>query len=258
MIQVYACYGMSFYLNALLRMGFEPYLDPSKPALFLGTYTQNDVNAMVAHKGPGYVLWNGSDAIHLSRHPDWQAALKGLPFYHAAHHDGLATEVTNLIDRPVEVSPTFFHEPKDYPPSFVASKPAHFFMCTHAGRHLEYGVDAALEAFDKLPKDFHLNVYGDPPTLKSLPKNVTIRGRYPESVMDLQTKAMHGALRLNRHDGTSQIVIKSILWGQWPVITTNWDLVQSLIMDRGMMSTPNLEVIPRLNAFLDRIRRDHE
>lgn len=257
MIQVYGCRGMSFYTQALERMGFAPYSDPDLPVLFLGTYTQNDVNAMAAHRGPGYVLWNGTDVIHLSRHPEWQAVLRGLPFGHAAHHPDLAHEAMLLTGKPTEVSPTFFHEPADYPRCFVHSKPAHFFMSTHAGRHEEYGIDAAMEVFDKLPKDFHLDVYGDPPALKAIPRNVTIRGRYPETVMDLQTKNMQGAIRLNRHDGTSQIVIKSTLWGQWPIVTTNRDLLPSLVMDRGMMTEANTEVIPRLNAFLDRIRREH-
>jgi len=255
MIQVYGCYGMSFYTKALEKMGFKPYGDLDAPTMFLGTYTENDVRAMVEHRGPRYIFWNGSDAIHLARHPGWQDILRGLPATHAAHHDAMATEVANLIDKPVEVSPTFFHETKDYPVSFVPSKPAHFFMSAHAGRHIEYGIDVAMEVFDTLPKDFHLDVYGDPPSIATKPRNVTIRGRYPESVMDLQTKNMHGALRLNKHDGTSQIVIKSILWGQWPVVTTDYAMVPHLLTAAAEQRVPNTETIPRLNVFIDRLRR---
>jgi hypothetical protein len=35
--------------------------------------------------------------------------------------------------------------------------------------------------------------------------------------MNKQIQGMTGALRLTKHDGFSEILAKSLLWGQWPV-----------------------------------------
>ena len=257
MIQVYACQGMKFYRDALIKMGFKPYLYPDKPALFLGTYNSDDVVQMLLHNGPGYVFWNGTDALHLKNHPEWSKVLRDLPHVHAAHHQGLADEVHSILGHKVEVSPTLFREPADFPVCFKRTEPVRFYMNTHAGRHEEYGVLAAMDIFGSIPgKDIELCVYGDRPPYTP-PNNVHFMGRYPESIMDTQTSQMQGALRLNKHDGTSQIVIKSLLWGQWPVVTKWPTEALSKLLDYSTMNVPNRSYIPGLNAFIDRLRREH-
>lgn len=258
MIQVYSCDGMGFYRDALLRMGFEQYRNPSSPALFLGTYFKSDVDTMARHRGPGYVFWNGADAVHLGKNPEWVRVLRGLPLGHATHHDGLADEVGALLDVPVEVSPTLFRDPMDYPIMFVPSVPRDYFMNTHEGRHAEYGVPEALALFETLdPSGFRLFIFGDRPAM-SRPENVQYCGRWPETAMDRACSMMHGALRLNEHDGTSQIVLKSRLWGQWPVVHRRHEpgLRERLLESSGHLVASTRDGLV-LNTFIDAIRRNH-
>ena len=258
MVQAYSCEGMGFYRDALLRMGFEKYRDPSSPALFLGTYFKSDVDTMARHRGPGYVFWNGTDAVHLGKNPEWVRVLKGLPLRHATHHDGLADEVGALLDVPVEVSPTLFNDPMGYHVLFKYSVPHCYFMNTHGMRSHEYGVPEAIEAFSALDPDlFRLYIFGHRPSYPR-PGNVEYRGLWPEKVMDRACSAMQGALRLNEHDGTSQIVIKSRLWGQWPVVHRRHEpgLRERLLESSGHLVASTRDGLV-LNTFIDAIRRNH-
>ena len=48
-------------------------------------------------------------------------------------------------------------------------------------------------------------------------ENIFVHGRVSKEQMNEEIKEMQGALRLTEFDGASEILVKSILWGQWPV-----------------------------------------
>ena len=73
--------------------------------------------------------------------------------------------------------------------------------------------------------------------------NVIVRGRVDKEVMNAEIKHMQGALRLNEHDGFSEIIAKSVLWGQWPVSAIEYPYMLkpeniSRILDK---KKPNIE-----------------
>ncbi len=61
--------------------------------------------------------------------------------------------------------------------------------------------------------DFYL--YGD--TWESAHDNVIVKGRVPIEQMNEEVKGMQAGLRLNTMDGFSEILAKSVLWGQYPI-----------------------------------------
>ena len=72
--------------------------------------------------------------------------------------------------------------------------------------------------------DIKFYLYGNTVPWKA-PKNVIVRGRLTQKEMDEEIKTMTGALRMVQFEGFSEILAKSILWGQKPisVIEYNYD-----------------------------------
>lgn len=59
----------------LESLELTPYVDSSAPCLFIGCYTQEDLDAILKHKGKVVVLWCGQDAI-TAIFMGWAAQLK--------------------------------------------------------------------------------------------------------------------------------------------------------------------------------------
>ena len=68
--------------------------------------------------------------------------------------------------------------------------------------------------------------------------NVFVHGKVPKEQMNEEIKHMQGGIRLLKHDGFSEIIAKSILWGQWPISAIPY----SYTVDKPMTkSEPNIE-----------------
>jgi hypothetical protein len=243
---------MSFYQGAAMKAwDLIDYRDPAAPTLFLGMYFKEDVLRLKEHKGPKYLFWNGSDVSRTLASPEWHEPIKASGAEHACHNKQLADELKTIgID--AEISPTLFAKPYRYELSYEHSSKPRVFMTAHPGRENEYGLYNAVELFRHLPGDLY--VYG----LKGVGRagNVHFRGWLPEEQWAQETSTMQGALRLNVHDGTSQIVIKAILRGQYAIVTKDlWEAYRAL----DALSTepyPSVETIPNLNGWIDRVLKE--
>jgi len=260
-MQVYSCEGMRFYRDRLIHwFGYQHYTDPTKPALFLGVYFDQDLRVFAAHTGKRYVFWNGYDVTFLGKHPEYWHEFQ-IRTEHGTHRLELASELHGYMHEtrpPIEISPTLFAPPKQYRQvKFRYQTPLRYYMNSHIGRETEYGIPWAVEVFRDL-QNHELHVFGDGNQPRSgAPHNVVFHGHVSEDEMDRRTAGMHGALRLNSHDGTSQIVLKSILMGQHPIVIAGQpaDLRAALEVNAKKTKAGDRRV-PGLNTFILRVRKE--
>jgi len=252
---VYACPGMKFYVDALKRhLMFMPY-DPKSAALFLGIYFRDDLDQLIAHEGPRYVFWNGSDVVRTVRSEGWHPMLRKVEAVHATHTQALADELAT-IGITATVSPTLFDRPSHYGRSWVmpGGHPK-VYMTTHGGRDEEYGVPQAIDLVRYT--NASLYIYGNE-GMSGRYGNVHFRGTVSEEVWKSETDSMHAALRLNAHDGMSQIVMKALLRGHYSIQTTNlWSAFKSL-RDLETEEYANPDKCPPLNLWLNSIMKENK
>lgn len=209
--EVYYCEGMKFYGERMMTLyGLKPFSGiTDKPVLFMGLYFEQDYEVYKKHEGKRYVYWNGSDVLRLLDKPEWQEILKEHPATHVCHNEQLRKELES-VGIVAGIKPLFFADINDYPVSFKPKDKLEVYINAHPGREDEYGVPTVHQLAKRLPSvDFY--VYGvegvDKPNLKYM-------GWIEEEKADELMSQHHILLRLNRHDGLSQLIIKAGLWGQ--------------------------------------------
>jgi hypothetical protein len=74
-----------------------------------------------------------------------------------------------------------------------------------------------LEKLAQENPDVEFHCYGNEKVFDVSSPNIIMHKRVSQKVMDNQTSKMQGALRLTDMDGFSEIIAKSLLWGQWPI-----------------------------------------
>ena len=72
-----------------------------------------------------------------------------------------------------------------------------------------------------------------------------MHGRVAQEVMNEEIKEMQGALRLTEMDGFSEILAKSILWGQWPVSLIKYSHILNILLHHYLqiIAVPVLYII---------------
>jgi glycosyltransferase involved in cell wall biosynthesis len=202
--------------RAIKNFGFERYdsfTDLYKPVLFLGLYNENDLAVFKEHRGRKAIFWNGSDVLWLKQNALWQATIKTFPnARHACHNQLLQTELAEMGLEAV-IAPIFFSCVEDYPVSFTPSVPLNVYLMAHEKVGSVYGVPIVEEIADQTT-GILFHVYG---VTKLNTQKILYHGTVPESQMDAEIKDYQVCLRLNKHDGFSQTLIKSILLGQYQI-----------------------------------------
>lgn len=213
---------------------YNPSIDKEKSLISFGCYGVRDLQAVIPHKGKKAILWCGSDIRHALNgywldgkgesklDPIRVGAWLGQTCDHYVENE-LEKIALASIGITATVIPSFLGNVDDYPVQKLDSKPR--FYTSVSGDDFElYGWDEIPGLAQRYPHiEFHL--YGNktlPPkpvdrfALQEL-NNIIIHGRVAQEQMDAETKTMTGALRLTRFDGFSEILCKSVLWGQAPV-----------------------------------------
>jgi len=211
--QCYYCSGMKFYGD---QIPLKPYASLKAPTLFLGLYFESDYQAFKIHQGKRVVFWNGSDVIRLCQNSKWADIVRKVDATHYCHNTQLKHE---LEDEGIDstVKPVFFGYKKDYKVCYKHSETPKVFMCSHPERDAEYGVNMMQEIAADM-KDIEFHVYG----VRGMgTDNVIFHGQVPEEKMDEEMKGYQGCLRMNKHDGVSQIVLKSEMMGLYPIVSYN-------------------------------------
>jgi len=116
------------------------------------------------------------------------------------------------------VVPSFLGKVHDYQISYKHSyKPKVYTSVSGNDFNLyEWPVIVKL-AFQYPDIEFHL--YGNTIAFTQSigPINFIVHGRVPKEQMNREVREMQGALRLLPFEGFSEILAKSVLWGQWPI-----------------------------------------
>lgn len=231
--------------------GTLPYTDDKTPTVFFGCYGLPDFYAIWRHKGERHVLWAGSDIRHL-RDNYWLEDGGGIRIDNKGMCEWLDKYCMNWCENEVEwhalkelgikskICPSFLGNVNDYKVSF---KQGNKVYASVSGDNFElYGWDKIERLAPEYPQiTFHL--YGNTGEWKTEHKNVIVHGRVPKEVMNAEIKEMQGGLRLVEFDGFSEILAKSILWGQYPVSLIRYPYMLSLkdLATLPDKSVPNLE-----------------
>lgn len=216
--EVYYCEGMKFYGERMMTLyGLKPFTgQEGKKVLFMGLYFEKDYETLKNYVGEKVVFWNGSDVSRLLDKREWQEVLKDVSARHFCHNEQLRKEL-ETVGIKAEVKPLFFADVNDYPISFKPKRELEVYVNAHPGREAEYGVPEVWQVARRLP-DVKFFVYGvegvDTDNLKYM-------GWVEEDEADRLMSQHHVCLRLNRHDGLSQLIIKAGLWGQYVVTVQN-------------------------------------
>lgn len=241
-----------------------------EPTVFMGLYSLPDFYALWRHKGRKAILWCGSDITRFKK-GYWLEEGGGISLLPGQLANWIAKYCESYVENEVEqkalagwgikakIIPSFLGNINDYEVSF---KPGNKVYTSVSGDEFElYGWYNILPLARENPEiEFHL--YGntkepfpankflnDLPGNETLkkpdyfgPKNVIIHGRVPKEQMNAEIKEMQGALRLTEFDGFSEILAKSILWGQHPISPfIKYDHILTNVGDILKMQTPNLE-----------------
>ena len=197
-----------------------------RPAVFFGLYGLPDFFALWRHPGKKYILWAGTDITHF-RNGYWLEEGGGIRLDPGPLAEWIQKNCESWVENEVErealeefgiiaqVCPSFLGDVKDYEITYHQNSRPQVYASVSGENFDEYGWKVIEEIAGKCAVDFHL--YGNHDEWKTEHHNVFVHGRVPKEVMNEEIKNMQAGLRLNVFDGFSEVLAKSVLWGQWPI-----------------------------------------
>ncbi len=228
---------------------YNPETDSEKPCVFFGCYSLKDLSVIQNHKGKRWILWCGSDIRHLIN-GYWLDDVGDIKTPPSVSAEWISKNCESWVENGVEkdallsvgiqskVCPSFLGNVDDYQIEFTSSERARLYTSVS-------GDDIKLYGWDKIPKlalenpHIEFNLYGNTKEWKSPQKNVIVHGRVSQEQMNTEIKKMTGALRLTEFDGFSEILAKSVLWGQYPV---------SIIEYPGILPLKEIGIVHRFST----------
>ena len=195
---------------------YNPQEDQKEPALFW-LYFQEDYEYLLGHEDKKFVFWHGSDVLRLRNFMELRYYLRDIhaeEIQHACHSKLLQDELAELGIY-AQIRPVFWNNIDKYKHSYEYSNKPELYICSKEKREIEYG-EGYVVSLSKIFPDCRFHVYG---AEGYSTENLIYHGTVSEKTIDAETKDMQICLRLNKHDGFSQTVMKAILMGQF-VITS--------------------------------------
>ena len=211
---------------------YNPEMDINEETVFVGLYGLPDFYTVWKHKGKKYVWWCGTDITNFVN-GYWLDTVGSIRLSPKAIAIWLNENCENWVENEVEqlvlkkvgiysqVCPSFLGNIDDYKISYKWSNNPKIYTSVSGDDFKLYGWDKIAQlAIDNSDIGFYL--YGSDLFSIRLTANVHIRGRVSKEQMNDEIKEMQGALRLTKMDGFSEILAKSVLWGQWPISVINY------------------------------------
>lgn len=202
-------------------------VDINSPTVFFGLYGLKDFYALWRHKGKKYILWAGSDIRHFVN-GYWLDDLGEIRLKPQSLARWININCESYVENEVErkklaeygieskVIPSFLGSLNDFSVEYTPAEKPKLYSSVSGDDFELYGWYDIAELAEKNP-DVEFHLYGNKREFYTTSHNIIIHGRVPLEQMNRETKQMQGALRMTEFDGFSEIVAKSLLWGQWPV-----------------------------------------
>jgi len=195
--------------------------------VFFGLYGLPDFYALWRHKGKRAILWAGSDIIHFIKgywledggkiKIDCKPLAKWIDKYCDSYVENeIEYKALKKVGIASRVIPSFLGDVNKFDISYKWKERPSVYTSVSGNDFKVYGWDKVIELAKKNPEiDFFL--YGNTIPFNGYHENVIVRGRLPKAKMNREIKDMQGALRMTEFDGASEIIVKAMLMGQWPV-----------------------------------------
>lgn len=211
--------------------GTKEYQYKHIPTVFMGCYSYNDFLTVFTHSGRKAILWCGGDILRLTRTGYWlhDSQVMTLDSNRIAKwiNENCENYCENIweydelkkIGIESKIVPSFLGRVEDYEISF---KPGNEVYASCSGDNFEQYGWYKIAKMAKENPDIKFHLYGRsdealfPPELHVL-KNVIDHGRVDKRIMNSEIKDMQAGIRLLAEDGFSEVLAKSILWGQYPI-----------------------------------------
>lgn len=210
--------------------GTKDYENDIDPTVFMGLYGLPDFYALWKHKGEKHVLWCGSDIRYFVK-GYWLDNNGRIKINSAPLAKWMNENCESWTENEVEarelrkfgisskVCPSFLGNVNEYEISF---KPGNKVYASVSGDDFELYRWSEVDKLASLNPKVEFHLYGNTKEWKTSNKNVIVHGRVPKEQMNSEIKEMQGGLRLLEFDGASEVLIKSVLWGQWPISTIQY------------------------------------
>lgn len=207
--------------------GTDDHTDTERPTVFFGMYGLPDLYTLWRHRGTKAVLWAGSDIQHFTNGYwlDQEGKIRLNP--HAIARwlkENTESYVENTVEQAklaqlgvhAKIVPSFLGNVLDYNQCYEYNGKTQLYTSVSGDDFELYGWhEIESLAWEHPDVEFHL--YGNSKEWTTTAPNVYVHGRIGQEEMNNQIRGMTGALRLTKFDGFSEILAKSILWGQHPV-----------------------------------------
>lgn len=237
-----ASLGGGFAGDAKSAWGTRPY-NPirhnTEPTVFCGLYGLPDFIELWRHRGKKWIWWAGSDVTHLlngywlDTRGDIRLDPKPLAKWIQKNCESwventLLQKELASIGIKAKVCPSYLGDVTKIKPSYKPSDRPKAYISVSGDDFDAYGWDRIDEMAEMNP---HVTFYcyGNNKPWKSQYKNVVVRGRVPQKTMDSEIKDMQMGIRLNKHDGFSEILAKAVLMEHDVISTIDYPFLK---MDR--------------------------
>jgi hypothetical protein len=223
--------------------------DIDKTVVFCGMYGMKDFMALNHHKGKKYIWWCGSDIRHFVNGYwlDETGKIRINPkplakwineYCYSWVENKKEADVLKKVGIKAQICPSFLGDVNKFKPQKINPKKRYYSSVS--------GNDFKLYGWDKINKIARKNpnieyyLYGNTIPWKA-PKNVIVKGRVPQKQMNEETKSMTGAIRMVEMEGCSEIIVKSVLWGQKPISLIDYPFLKS--------KNPREELLKQINEY---------
>ena len=227
-----------------------------EPVVFFGMYLDHDYKALMAHEGKSYVFWCGSDLLGLLREPRLQNWLSSVNTKHWVENEVEANDLEKL-GYEAHIGKSFLDNIEDFFICYKKAEKPNVYLAYHEDREEMYGINEVIAIAPKVNVTFH--IFGG---IKKEEKNIIWHGKVEESKFNEMIKNYQCGLRPVDHDGFSEITVKSLLMGQYPISKINYKHIRSYNFTGQLIKSlrnlrfkeyPNLEArkyyLKELNKF---------
>ena len=226
MVKVYYSEGMSHHVSKFLDLTGLHRLDHltelDVPCIWMSIYTLDDYMRFRNHSGAKIVYWHGTDVlIFLGLNETQnnsgevipatvlQNIVKSADCLHVCQNELLKQELATVGIEAL-VRPLFMEDIDEISISYQYKERPSVYTMVSNGRHEFYGIPWIYEIADQANADFYIYGYEGEDT-----SNVFHFPYLPEAEFNERIKQHQAFLRLPKHDGFSQCMVKALMMGQY-------------------------------------------